>query len=347
MSDFKVEVVKVKIENHPDADRLEIARIEDYTAIVGKGQYQTGDLVAYIPEASIVPLKILEELNLVGALAGSKKNRVKAIRLRGIFSQGLCYPAKDGWEEGDDVTEELGITKYEPPIPAQMAGEVDGQRKCIRYDIQNFKKFPKVIEEGEDVVITEKIHGTWCQIGIVDGKLVVSSKGLAKKNIAFKTYSEKNENNIYLRVAKRLDLVEKLRYVEKPIYILGEVFGTGVQDLGYGANAAQDETLGFRVFDIYEGYPGEGMYFDDHFVDMACKQWGLDRVPVLYRGPFSKEKLLELTDGKEEVSGKGQHIREGVVVRPRIERRDYKLGRVQLKSVSEDYLLRKDGTEYN
>jgi len=57
--------------------------------------------------------------------------------------------------------------------------------------------------------------------------------------------------------------------------------------------------------------------------------------------------MEEYTDGKESVSGKGVHIREGVVIRPSIERYEYKLGRVQLKSISEKYLLRKNATEYN
>ena len=52
------------------------------------------------------------------------------------------------------------------------------------------------------------------------------------------------------------------------------------------------------------------------------------------------------TDGRETISGKGAHVREGAVVRPRVERRDDRVGRVQLKSVSEKYLLRDGGTEF-
>jgi hypothetical protein len=124
-------------------------------------QFESGDLVAYIQEGSLVPEDVLEELGLVGRLAGPEENRVKAVRLRGILSQGLCYPAKDEWSEGDDVSEELGITKYEPPVPSQMGGEVysAGSHRTIKYDIENFKRYPDVLEEGEEVVFTEKIHG--------------------------------------------------------------------------------------------------------------------------------------------------------------------------------------------
>jgi RNA ligase (TIGR02306 family) len=356
MADFRVLVERLTIEEHPNADRLELARVGDYQSIVLKGQFVTGDLAAYIPEAALVPEEILEELGLTGRLAGPDANRVKAIRLRSVLSQGIVYPAREGWSEGDDVTEELGITKYEPPVPTNMSGELypAGYERCMRYDIENFKRYPDVLAHNEEVVFTEKLHGTWCQLGVLPealagehGRLVVTSKGLGAKGLAFLPEAESNANNLYLRVARALDIVTRVGDREEPLFILGEVFGSGVQDLSYGANAGQDDTLGFRVFDVYEGSPGQGRYLNDAELDDFCSEHELERVPVLYRGPFSREVMLEWTDGKESVSGDGLHIREGIVIRPSVERRDDRIGRVQLKSVSEDYLLRKGGTEYN
>ena len=77
------------MKEHPNADALEIAQIEDYMSLVQKGVYHTGDLVVYLPEASVVPQDVIEELGLEGRLAGKTKNRVKAIKLRGVLSQGL------------------------------------------------------------------------------------------------------------------------------------------------------------------------------------------------------------------------------------------------------------------
>jgi RNA ligase (TIGR02306 family) len=356
MADFRVLVERLTIEEHPNADRLELARVGDYQSIVLEGQFTTGDLAAYIPEAALVPAEILEELGLTGRLAGPDANRVKAIRLRSVLSQGLVYPAREGWNIGDDVTEELGITKYEPPVPTSMNGEVyaAGYERCVRYDIENFKRYPEVLEPGEEVVFTEKLHGTWCQLGVLPeslasehGRLVVTSKGLGAKGLAFLPEAEANATNLYLRVARALDIVARVGEREVPIFILGEVFGAGVQDLSYGAHAGKDDTLGFRVFDVYEGSPGQGRYLDDAELEAFCEQHALERVPVLYRGPFSREVMSQWTDGKESISGEGLHIREGIVIRPVVERRDDRIGRVQLKSVSEDYLLRKGGTEYN
>lgn len=368
MSTFKTEVLRIEVVPHPNADRLEIARVGDYQSVVGKGQYETGDLVAYIQEGSLVPEPILKELNLVGKLAGSDRNRVKAVKLRGVLSQGICYPARTSWVEGQDVSEVLEITKYEPPIPTHMSGEVylGGGRRTVPYDIENFKRYPDVFKEGEPVVISEKIHGTFCCMGYLSpedahpeyGRLVVSSKGLGRRGFVFQPDSPANEKNLYLRAARQVGFLDRMRSLEDEmqndgspmgsIFFLGEVYGKGVQDLDYGAEADRGE-IGFRVFDVFyrnEQNP-KGCFADDALLDIYCSLTGLERVPVLYRGPYTREILDQLTGGLETVSGNESHIREGVVIRPTIERTHPKLGRVQLKSVSEAYLTRKGGTEYN
>ena len=129
---------------------------------------------------------------------------------------------------------------------------------------------------------------------------------------------------------------------ETGIYLLGEIYGKGVQDLTYGTTEPE-----FRLFDIYVGEPGKGRYLDYDEKVRVCTDYNIPMVPLIYRGPFSKDKILEWTDGKETVSGRKLHIREGVVIRPVKERNDSKLGRVMLKSVSTDYLFRKNATEFN
>jgi len=173
MSTFRVPVEVVTIEPHPNADALEIANIQGFQAIVRKGQFQTGQLIAYIPEAAIVPDDLLESMGLMGALHGPGKNRVKAIRLRGIVSQGLVYPVREGWVEGQDVAGELGITKWEPRPDVPDDGEPRprrtpqgnpnafsvGSSRTIRYDIENYRSHAKrgILQEGEPVTYTEKI----------------------------------------------------------------------------------------------------------------------------------------------------------------------------------------------
>lgn len=361
MATFEVKTYPITISEHPNADVLELAHVEGYISIVPKGRYQTGDVVIYIPEQSIVPEDIIEELGLTGRLAGKEKNRVKAIKLRGVLSQGLIYPNKGDWAIGTVLNDILGITKYEPPIPIALAGEVANvsQDYTIKYDIENFKNNPFVLQDEELVQITEKIHGTFTMISaipsdwvitdadkLVDGRFIVSSKGLGSKGLVFKD-NEKNANNLYLKTAKELNLLEKVGELADRygtiITIAGEIFGQGIQDLQYGFNKSQ-----FRLFDIAFGKERiEKRYFDNDVVESICEEFDIERVPVLYVGKFSKEILEEYTNGKETVSGQESHIREGIVVKPLKERSSTGLGRVMLKSVSEAYLLRKGGTEFN
>jgi RNA ligase (TIGR02306 family) len=378
MATFEVLIHSIKIEPHPDADALELAVVGDYRAIVGKGLYKNGDKVAYIPEGAIIPDWLIDKLGLTGKLAGSKKNRVKAIRLRGIVSQGVCAPCDfmngdSGWtihcedvnewmfvQPGDDVTEFLGITKWEPPIPVHMAGQVQNLMGwTLKYDVENMKKHPNVLVPGEEVVITEKLHGTWACWGgdSMKGK-IVTSKGLSGQGLSFKMGGE-NEHNLYVKTLEAtrsketgLDVVdEAFRIVNhgkglldetKPVYILGEIYGGNVQDLKYGINEPE-----FRLFDVYVGKPGEGKYLDHDAMCQMAELLGLKTCPVLWVGPYSKATVLEYTDGKETVSGTEANMREGVVVRTMRERSDPTIGRVQLKSVSDAYLLRKNATEFS
>ena len=131
MSTFRVEVTRIDgVLPHPNADRLELVRIRGWKAVAAKGVHAAGETVVYIPEDAVVPHPVLEALGLTGKLAGKEHNRVKAIRLRGELSQGLLVPmgvlhalAGPGEHaQGTDVAEALGITRWEEPIPAHLAG---------------------------------------------------------------------------------------------------------------------------------------------------------------------------------------------------------------------------------
>ena len=342
MSDFKVLTYPLKIEPHENADTLELACIGDYRCIIKKGMYAEGDTVAYIPEGSIVPDELIVEMGLEGRLAGAKKNRVRAIKLRGVLSQGLVYPMPEA-SPGKDVANLLGITKYEPPIPIHMAGQVyNTHGKTPKYDIENIKLYPHVFTNGEPVYFTEKIHGTWCAMGIYHGDHIVSSKGISARGLAFKLGAEQNENNLYVRTYRQYrEQLEHFRLMGgwNTMFLLGEVYGKGVQDLTYGAEKPQ-----FRLFDVIVADATGTRYLNLKLMMNLAETCGIPTVPIVYQGPFSKEALDIHTNGKSTLA---DHIREGVVIKPVVEGNDIHIGRRILKSVSENYLLRKNATEYN
>lgn len=384
MSDFEVKVVRIsEVLQHPNADKLDIVKIGGYNCISGKledgsSRYKTGDLVVYIPEGAILPEWIIDRLGLRGMLAGKDKNRVKAVKLRGVVSQGILYPAYNEnnsgkWfiqtieknrflvKEGDDVADDLEITKYVPRVPENMSGEVVSLSSIpVKFDIENIKKYPDVFVEGEEVEFTEKIHGTFCQIGFVpnlthpdlfncaeSGSFFVTSKGLGAQGLVFKNNERNRNSNIYvktlLELMKKPGFVDMILHIGLNIRILGEIYGPGVQDMQYGL---KEKT--FRIFDVFYDLGGDMRHCPVDETASLAVQLGLTTVPVLYRGPFSKDKVEEYTSGKT-VAGNGCHIREGIVIRPVYNTLDDpQIGRRILKSVSDDYLFRKGNvTEYN
>lgn len=384
MSDFECPVVRIKIIAHPNADSLEIAQFGDYQSIVKKGQFQDGDLAVYIPEQAVLPEYLLREMEMwddftgKGKLAGSAGTRLKPIKLRGVLSQGLIYPVScDEFSksfvtvdigadeyyldviESDDVSEFLGITKYEPPLPSSMKGRVLGAdfNATAKYDFENIKKQPSLFIDAEYVVITEKIHGTLLQIGVLPtsmandkyykGRVVISSKGQGAKGYIL---DHNDEGNLYAQVAKKHGLLDAMLNLNgeesdannEPIFLFGEVYGVtqtqkGVQDLTYDR-----AELGFRAFDVCLGNRGKERFLAWDKFQRFCHALGVRTVPELYVGPYSKEKLLELTGGLTTLGG--GHIREGVVVKAFNASNHESYGRKIAKSVSEAYLLRKGET---
>ncbi|MFD7325090.1 RNA ligase (ATP) [Streptomyces sp. NPDC059875] len=355
MSTLRVTAETLAVHAHPNADALELAQVGLYRAVVAKGAYRTGDVAVYIPEQAVLPAALVDELGLTGRLAGRASDRVKAVRLRGELSQGIvCLPKAladvdlaVAASEGTDFAELLGITKWVPPIPPTMSGDVEAAPDLLPWvDIENLQRYPEMFEPGEPVVLTEKLHGSACLTTYFaeDGRVQVSSKGFGSKGLAL----QEDPRNLYWRAvhghgvpAVAARLAERLG--ARRVGLFGEVYGAGVQDLGYGANA-RSEDLGYAVFDVSAEIDGQVRWLDPAQVLAAGE---LPLVPRLYTGPYELERVLELASGRETVSGRELHLREGVVIRPVTERYSPVVGgRAIAKAVSPAYLTRKGGTEY-
>ncbi|MFI7342564.1 RNA ligase (ATP) [Streptomyces sp. NPDC050085] len=354
MSTLRVTAETLTVHPHPNADALELAQVGLYRAVVAKGAYRSGDTAVYIPEQSVLPAALIEELGLTGRLAGGNADRVKAVRLRGELSQGIvCRPAAlDGVDlaaaaaDGTDFAPLLGITKWVPPIPPTMSGEVESAPDLLPWvDIENVRRYPDVFAPGEPVVVTEKLHGSACLLTYVaaDGRVHVSSKGFGSKSLALK----EDPRNLYWRAIRGHGVAEAAarlaeRLGARRVGIFGEVYGAGVQDLTYGADGRRD-TLGYAAFDVSAEIDGEVRWLDPAEV----LDGELPLVPRLFTGPYDIDRVLELASGRETVSGGQLHLREGVVVRAAAERYSPVTGgRALVKAVSPAYLTRKGGTEY-
>jgi RNA ligase (TIGR02306 family) len=357
MSTLRVTAEVLTIHEHPNADALELAQVGLYRAVVAKGAFRTGDTAVYIPEQSVLPAGLIEELGLTGRLAGSGADRVKAVRLRGELSQGIvCRPKalaevdlRAAVAEGTDFAERLGIVKWVPPIPPTMSGEVESAPDLLPWvDIENIQRYPDIFTPGEPVVLTEKLHGSACLTTYLaeDGRVQVSSKGFGAKSLALK----EDPRNLYWRAVHGHGVPEVAarlarRLGARRVGVFGEVYGAGVQDLTYGADGRR-ESLGYAVFDVSAEIDGRVRWLDTaELTDLLDGE--LPLVPRLYEGPYAVDRVLEVATGRETVSGREMHLREGVVIRPAVERYSPVTGgRAIAKAVSPAYLTRKGGTEY-
>lgn len=321
MSEFRVQVVRLgPIEKHPNADSLSLTHVlGDYPVILRTGELQPGDLAVYVPVDAVVPAD-----DPRWAFLGEHR-RIKARRLRGIFSMGLLTPAEPGFCEGDDVREALRITKWEPPLPPLAEGEdeADPGHMPAYTDIEGLRRWPAVLQPGEEVIATEKVHGANGRFVFADGRLWVGSRTRIKRE---------SEGSLWWRAARQYDLAEKLR-ARPGLALYGEVYGA-VQDLRYGARPNEVRLI---LFDAMDTRARRYLDYDD-FVALS-RELGLPVVPVLHRGPWGDE-VRALANGGSTLPG-AAHTREGFVVRPVKERWHPELGRVVLKLIGEDYLLRK------
>lgn len=358
---------------HPNADSLSITHVlGDYPVVVRTSDYQIGDLAVYVPVDMIcpdlpcfsflgtrekdrrigakrlrgvfsmgllVPLHALAHMTLTGM---NGEDHVQAF----VPERQMDLSAR-GWLIGLDVTECLNFVKYEPPILTRRhAGGAGGSyadgtpehgvsdRLLPKYtDIENVRRWPDALIEGEEVIMNEKVHGANARFVFRDGRLYVGSRT---------TFRKPDGPGLRCDVARKYDLATILSY-EPGLALYGEVYGY-VQDLRYGLGTDQDLVI-FDAMDTRTGvyYSWDQVvaiveHLNSHLPETAPK---LKVVPVIYRGPWQgRVAHMHLAEGPS-VIGDGACIREGVVIRPAKERFTDQLGRTILKMVGENYLTRK------
>lgn len=140
MSDRKLATIRkiAAIEPIEGADAIEVAVVDGWKVVVKKGEFQVGSLAVYLEIDSWVPTELAPFLSKgkePREYEGIKGERLRTVKLRGQLSQGLLLPLQTVYELpsttncdvlGDDVTEALGILKWERP---NGYGDGDGSGK--------------------------------------------------------------------------------------------------------------------------------------------------------------------------------------------------------------------------
>jgi RNA ligase (TIGR02306 family) len=297
------------------ADKIEVATIDGWKVVVAKDVgHKVGDLVVYCEVDSFLPIKpefeFLRKSSYKKMSDGTEGFRLKTIRLRGVVSQGLVLPlsiieyTNVEFEVGMDVTNLLGTVKYEPPIPAELAGKVKGLfpsflRKTDEERIQNLSSEYELFKENT-FYVTEKLDGSSSTYYFNDGEFGVCSRNLELLE---------TEGNTFWKVARELDLENKMKDFGVNISLQGELIGEGIQGNPY---KIKGQTVKFfNLFDI-----DLQVYHSLSVFKETMRVLGLDTVPILdtsFKLPETIDELLKYSEQKSVLNP--DFDREGVVIR--------------------------------
>ncbi len=337
-----IRIVK-RLDSIPNADRIELAFVDGWQTVVPKGKLYPWDKVVFIEVDSIVP-----ELKPFSFLGSDR--RIKTHVFKNTLSQGLAIPVADLAEdlanagirdiqEGLDVTDALGVTKYIKQIPSELAGEVKGPfptllvPKTDEVRIQNCLPILNELE-GVPLYATLKCDGTSATYIFNEGKFHVCGRNWEYLE------PKAGKKSIYWDMAEKYDLNNRYEKMfglgfKTPGAIQGEIVGPGIQ--GNPMKLAEPKLLIFNVWQIaLQKYLGlQGM---KDFTTLM----GLEMVPLLSQGQpmdtsLTLTQLLELVS---EIDYPNGGPAEGLVFRPTQEMYSKTLrGRMSFKVVSNRYLL--------
>jgi RNA ligase (TIGR02306 family) len=298
------------------ADMIELATVGGWNIVVAKNVgHKVGDHVVYCEIDSFLPIK--EEFEFLRKSSYKKMGdqegfRLKTIKLRGQVSQGLILPMSVfgdfSWTayEGLDVTNRLGIVKYEPPIPAELSGKVKGGFPSFLHKTDEERVQNLVKEYGEykftsthQFYMTEKLDGSSATFYMNEGEFGVCSRNLELLE---------TEGNTFWKVARELDLENKLKD-KGNICLQGELIGEGIQGNPYKIKGQNVHF--FNAFDIDK----QTRLGINEFL-VLLDDMELSSVPILDVAmllPETVTGMLELAEGKSRLNNNAE--REGVVVR--------------------------------
>lgn len=340
-------VVVDSIRPHPDADTLSITEVNGNPVVFKTGTLNVNDLAVYFPIDSLLPIKnpVFEFLKKKET---QETHRLRACRLRGVFSQGLLIPLSSFDESTQhairaaivnngsecDLRSLLNVGTYEIDEEGSTSYNRQGGRwwtsgatsgpSISKYDIEGYGKYRRLLTPGEQIVLTEKIHGANARYVYHDGKFYAGSRTQWKRE---------DPHDMWWSILDKYPGMREF-LIQYPDHVLfGEVYGQ-VQDLKYGLDGHS-----FVAFDIYDMKTSTWLGFNvfSHMTDI----FGIPTVPVLYFGPYDPDEDYKAYAEGNSTIPNANHVREGFVLKPTVERKDDRLGRVIMKHHGQGYLLRK------
>lgn len=302
----------------PGADAIEVAVVDGWKIVVKKGDFEEDMMIVMCEIDSWIPHDLAPFLSKgkePRVYEGIKGEKLRTVRLRGQVSQGLLlplsvlgnpedtFPITDGCI-GADVSEQLGIIKWEPVLPANMAGQVKGFfpsfiRKTDQERCQNLVEEIFVDNKYAHYEVTIKLDGS-----SVTGYRFQADTGVCSRNLELKINDE-NKDNALVKMFQGSNLEAVMKQMGENLAIQGELMGPGIQGNREGFTDTK-----FFVFDVQfiddQKYmtPGErgGLFAD--LMGYGVDGQTVQHVPVLHYnvtladlGITNIEELLKFAEG--------------------------------------------------
>jgi RNA ligase (TIGR02306 family) len=313
------------------ADLIETAVVDGWTVVVKKGDYEVGEWVVFLEIDSWVPNSLAPFLSkgeprVFNDIPGE---RLRTVKLRGQLSQGLVLPTSvvpfTGFALQDDVTDALGVVKWEPPVSPQMQGV---QRRTMptrirKTDEERVQNIWNIVDLSERFEITIKLDGSSMTVYKLDGEV-----GVCSRNIDLKL---EQEGNTFVDTAKKLGLLDIVAKLPKDYAIQGELMGPGIQ-----GNREKLNDFDFYCFNIWDCEAMRYLpFYERHAI---LEEHGIKSVPVLHQETTLHSLGIEtLADTLAYAEGPSLNapLREGLVFKSAC-------GEFSFKAISNKYLLKND-----
>jgi len=337
--DRKLATIRVidSINSIDGADAIEVATVGGWKVVVKKGEFNAGNLAIYFEIDSWMPTELAPFLSKgkePREYNGVKGERLRTVRLRKQLSQGLLLPIPEDTlkgagiliKEGLDLTDHLGIQKWEPPFNAQLAGMCKGNfpsfiPKTNEERIQNLSRELTEWNNDPDLAweITEKLDGSSMTVYINNGEFGVCSRNLELKL--------EDTDNAFVSAANWYNLETKLREFNGNIALQGELISSGIQGNPYGLPNGHSQYFIYKIWDI-----DKQQYMLPRDRRRFCTEYDLNHVPLISLAESllgkTMDDLLDEANGKSVLNANTK--REGLV---------FKSKTGSFKTISNDWLL--------
>jgi RNA ligase (TIGR02306 family) len=300
-----IELIK-SVEKHPNADSLSLCSVLGFRAITKLNQFKVGDKIVFIQPDCVLPAN-----EKWAEFYRAKSNRTKAIRLRGVWSEGIIeslsnLELSEGFEVGAEVSELLGVTHYQPPIPKELNAKCSLRFGLTKTDEERFNNLES-IPYGEEVIVTLKIDGSsasyGCKLNDNNTDEFITSRSLELKPECI---------NNYTLIEKKYDILNKLEtFCQTKLgsfCLRGEIYGIGVQS--FANNPHSKLPLDFAAFNLLNL---DTMQYES-FTNCIkfCGEFGIPYVPILETAILTPELIKKYSEDLTEINGKPF---EGVVIK--------------------------------